>query len=187
MNSVTYEEMSDVTRLERAEALDSIDALRQTPFSIEIDAPQIVVCGSNLIDKNFFLDEITQLPKTARLWKPYPTEYILRYDVGTRVNASFRPDPSRVVADTLHLQRFRYTLWTTERSEISRMFAAASLHYRQLYSTSRYYHDMLQIEVAGPTQLPLTLIVSIAAICVECPWMLTSLEGLADAGHDKRP
>jgi len=160
MGSTLYNDMTDMSKLQRAEALDSIDALRQASFSAGIDVPQIVICGSNPIDKDSLVGALTQLSIPLRIREHYPTEFVMRNDLDSHIHAFFRPDSSRALADVLHLQQFRYFLRSTDKSETTRMFDAASRHYDQLGSNSSYYHDMLRIEVTGPAQLPLTLIVS---------------------------
>jgi hypothetical protein len=179
MGPASYGDLSEISKLERAQVLDSIDVLRRAPFSADIDTPQIVVCGTNSFDKNSLLGALIQLPMSVRVMERYPTEYIMRYDVNSQVHACFRPDPSRVSADILHLQQFKYTLHTADESETSRMFKAASWHHGQLNLAPSYYHDMLRIEVTGPAQLPLTLIVSLPLGWIACTCLLILLKGFA--------
>lgn len=74
MGPASYINISDLSKLERAETLDSIDALRRAPFHADFDAPQIVVCGANSFDKNSLLGALTQLPVSVRVKERYPVE-----------------------------------------------------------------------------------------------------------------
>ncbi|GAB7336358.1 hypothetical protein MBLNU13_g09088t1 [Cladosporium sp. NU13] len=70
--------------------------------------------------------------------------------------------PSRLVADTLYLRTSRYTLQVVSQSETERLFRKAIGHVNKLQSTSGYWYDTLRIEISGPSQLPLTLVMGVA-------------------------
>ena len=88
------------------------------------------------------------------------TELVMRRATKTGVRASIRPDPSRVLADIIHLQDFIYTSPVISQTESLRLFRKAIDHLDQLQSASGYWYDTLRIEISGPSQSPLTLIVS---------------------------
>lgn len=155
--------MSETSRArEQAEVLDSIDKLRQTSICAGIDTPQIVICGDHSSDKDSLLEALTQLPFPTRSpdMQCCATELVMRYAANPRVYASIRPNPSRLIADVLHLERFRFTSQVVSQSDTLRMFGKAREHFDKLRSTSGFWYDVLRIEISGPAQSPLTLIVS---------------------------
>lgn len=159
--------MSENPRHRRqAEALDSIDTLRHAHLNPRIDTPQIVICGDHSSDKDSLLEALTRLSFPKRSWdmQRCVTELIIRHASKTRVRASIRPDPSRVLADIIHLQGFKYTSQVISHIETLRLFRRAVAHLEQLQSASGYWYDTLRIEISGPSQSPLTLIVSIAVV-----------------------
>jgi hypothetical protein len=89
------------------------------------------------------------------------TEFVTRYAANPRVYASIRPNPSRIISEILHLRGLRYTSQVGSQSGTERLFGKAMKHLIKLQSPSYYWHDTLRIEISGPTQLPLALIVSV--------------------------
>jgi hypothetical protein len=89
------------------------------------------------------------------------TEFMMRYAANPRVYASIRPNPLRIIPETLHLRGLRYTSQVGSQSGTERLFGKAMKHLIKLQSPSYYWHDTLRIEISGPTQLPLALIVSV--------------------------
>ncbi|GAB7336357.1 hypothetical protein MBLNU13_g09088t2 [Cladosporium sp. NU13] len=55
-----------------------------------------------------------------------------------------------------------YTLQVVSQSETERLFRKAIGHVNKLQSTSGYWYDTLRIEISGPSQLPLTLVMGVA-------------------------
>ena len=159
--------MSDFSETRnQAEVLDSIEKLQQTSICADIDTPRIVICGDHSSDKDSLLEALTQLPFPPRSSEMQcsATELVMRYAPNPRVYASIRPDPSRLIEDTLYLRRFRYMSQVVSQSETERLFCNAIGHLNKLQSTSGYWYDTLRIEISGPTQLPLALIVSVALV-----------------------
>jgi len=109
----------------------------------------------------------------------------MRYAANPRVYASMRPDPSRVIVDILHLRRFRYSSQVVNQSETERMFRKAKGHLDKLQSASGYWYDTLRIEISGPTQLPLTLIVSLPPTCLVYDAHVNVAIGFACAVQDE--
>lgn len=161
--------MSDISETrDQAEVLDSIEKVQQTSICAGIDTPRIVVCGDHSSDKDSLLEALTQLPFPPRSSEMQccATELVMKYAPNPRVYASIRPDPSRLIADALYLRRFRYMSQVVSQSETERLFCKAMGHLDKLQSASGYWYDTLRIEISGPTQLPLTLIVSVALVSV---------------------
>lgn len=150
----------------QAEAFDSIDTLRHAQLSPRVDTPQIVICGDHSSDKDSLLEALTRLPFPKRSWdmQRCVTELIMRRATKTRVRASIKPGPSRVLADVIHLQDFIYTSPVISHTEIPRLFRKAIGHLDQLQSASGYLYDTLRIEIPGPSQSPLALVVSSALV-----------------------
>jgi hypothetical protein len=146
----------------QAEAFDSIDTLRHAQLSPRIDTPQIVICGDHSSDKDSLIEALTRLPYPKGSWdmQRCATELVMRHAAKPRVQASIRPDSSRELADVIHLQEFKYSSQVTSHVETLRLFRRAIGHLEQLQSASGYWYDTLRIEISGPSQSPLTLIVS---------------------------
>ena len=147
---------------EQAEILDSIEKLQQTPICADIDTPRIVICGDHTSDKESLIEALTQLPfpPGSSNTQCCIVEFVMRYAANPRVYASIRPSPTRVKTTIRHLREFKYTSQVVSQSETERLFRKAAGHLNKLQLQSGYWHDTLRIEVSGPTQLPLTLIVS---------------------------
>jgi hypothetical protein len=92
------------------------------------------------------------------------TKLVMRRATKTCVRASVRPGPLRMLADIIHLQEFKYTSQVISPIETLRLFRRANGHLDQLQSASGYWYNTLRIEVSGPSQSPLTLIVSPAVL-----------------------
>jgi len=137
----------------QAEAFDSIDTLRHAHLNPRIDTPQIVLCGDHSSDKDSLVEALTRLPYPKGSWdmQRCATELIVRHASRTRVRASIRPDPSRVLADVIHLQEFKYTSQIISHVETLRLFRKAIAHLDQLQSASGYWYDTLRIEISGPS------------------------------------
>jgi len=150
----------------QAEAFDSIDTLRHAQLNPRIETPQIVICGDHSSDKDSLLEALTRLPFPKRSWdmQRCVTELVMRHASKTRVRASIRPDPSRILADIIHLQDLKYTSQVISHIKTLRLFRKAFAHLEQLQSASGYWYDTLRIEISGPFQSPLTLIVSPAMV-----------------------
>ena len=155
---------------EQAEVLDAIEKLQQTSICADIDTPRIVVCGDHSSDKDSLLEALTQLPFPTRSTDTQccATELVMRYAANPRVYASIRPDPSRAIADVRQLRSFRYTSQVVSQDETARLFHKATEHLNTMPSSSGYWYDTLRIEISGPTQLPLTLIVCLPSVHLFC-------------------
>lgn len=162
-----HHNMLDISETrDQAEVLDSIEYLQQTSICAGIDTPRIVICGDHSSDKDSLLEALTQLPFPPRssVTQYCATELVMRYAANPRVYASIRPGPSRFNADALYLRRFRYMSQVVSQSETEKLFCKAIGHLNKLQSTSGDRYNTLRIEITGPTQLPLTLIVSVALV-----------------------
>ena len=116
-----HHNMSDISKArEQAEALDSIDKLQQTSICAGIDTPRIVLCGDHSSVKDSLLEALTQLhfPPRSSDMQCWATELVMRYAANPRIYASIRPDPSRLIVDTLHLRAFRYTSQVVSKARL---------------------------------------------------------------------
>jgi hypothetical protein len=159
-----YRNISDMSKTrEQAEVLDSIDRLQQILICADIDTSRIAICGDHSSDKDSLLEALTQLPFPPRSsdMQCCATEFVTRYAANPRVYASIRPNSSRIIPEILHLRGFRYTSQVVSQSGTERLFGKAMKLLRKVQSPSGCWHDTLRIEISGPTQLPLALIVSV--------------------------
>jgi len=153
---------------EQAGLLDAIDTLRRENIDADIEIPQIVVCGDQSSGKSSLLEAIAQLPFPAGSGAVtmFATELVLRRDPCDAVYASILPSWSRTVKQREAILKFQYRPEKLDRDEFRNLFALASDHLEAVDQTQGFRYDKLRIEVSGPTQPHLTLIVSLQCLQV---------------------
>lgn len=101
------------------------------------------------------------------------------------VYASILPSSSRTAKQREKILEFQYRLEKLDREEFRNLFTLASDHFEAVDQAQGFRYDKLRIEVSGPTQPHLTLIVSLQCFSnrgFDTDW---SLEGStrADSHH----
>lgn len=160
-----------ISSREHEELLNIIDKLRSQGVSRYIDIPQIVVCGDQSSGKSSTLEAICGLrfPTADGLCTRFATEYILRRGGDDSINISIVPDTERSDIEKATLQAFKPTRSDLEEFTAISKEAADAMGIDK--SGKMFSHDVLRIEICGPSQPHLTLV---------------DLPGLFHAGRDRK-
>lgn len=156
--------MCQLQSQEQAGILDAIDKLRNENIDCEqIDIPQIVVCGDQSSGKSSLLEAIAQVPFPAGSGAVtmFATELILRRAPSDAVHASIIPSWERTQEQRVLISEFQYRPEKLDRNEFRNLFTLVSEHLDEIDGNTGFRYDKLRIEVSGPTQPQLTLIVSL--------------------------
>lgn len=141
--------------------LDSLDELRRANLSTNIDAPHIVVCAERSTNTDGLLETITEVQFPAlRNYLQCAVEVVLRYAPNPWLYARIPPAPHRSALERKHLEQFRYHSFATSIRETFALFQLAKDKLDKLQTVSGYWHEVLRVEIYGPSQLPPTLTVS---------------------------
>jgi len=148
---------------EQAGLLDAIDKLRRENIDADIEIPQIVVCGDQSSGKSSLLEAIAQVPFPAGSGAVtmFATELVLRRAPCDAVYASIPPSWSRTAKQRETILKFQYRPEKLDRDKLSNLFTLVSDHLEAVDKAQGFRYDKLRIEVSGPTQPHLTLIVSL--------------------------
>jgi GTPase SAR1 family protein len=163
-----------ISSREHEELLNIIDNIRSQGVSRYVDIPQIVVCGDQSSGKSSTLEAICGLrfPTSDGLCTRFATEYILRRTADRSINISIVPDtadPDRSDAERAKLQVFKPSCNDLEDFTVISKEAADAMGIDK--SGKIFSHDVLRVEICGPTQPHLTLV---------------DLPGLFHAGLDRK-
>ena len=155
-----------ISSREHEELLNIIDTIRSQGISRYIDIPQIVVCGDQSSGKSSTLEAICGLrfPTSDGLCTRFATEYILRRGGEESVNISIIPDTNpdthadieRTDAELAALKAFKPSQSNLEEFTTISKEAADAMGIDKGGRT--FSHDVLRIEICGPTQPHLTLV-----------------------------
>lgn len=88
------------------------------------------------------------------------TELVLRRAPIDAVYASIHPSWSRTAEQRDMVAEFQYRPEKLDHNEFKNIYTAASAHLEKVDQERGFRYDKLRIEVSGPTQPHLTLIVS---------------------------
>jgi hypothetical protein len=172
---------------EQAGLLDAIDKLRRENIDADIEIPQIVVCGDQSSGKSSLLEAIAQVPFPAGSGAVtmFATELVLRRAPFDAVYASILPSWSRTANQRETILEFQYRPEKLDRNEFGHIFTMASDHLEAVDQAQGFRYDKLRIEVSGPTQPHLTLIVSSPIIlCFELTLTNRSAGSTRTDSHD---
>ncbi|ETN44121.1 uncharacterized protein HMPREF1541_10671 [Cyphellophora europaea CBS 101466] len=147
-----------ITSAEHEELLDIIDKIRSQGISRYIDLPQIVVCGDQSSGKSSCLEAICGLrfPTGDGLCTRFATEYILRRCSDSSVSISIVPDTERIDSEKFKLQSFQPS--TTDLDCFPEIIEEVARCMGIGQNGKTFAHDVLRIEISGPTQGHLTLV-----------------------------
>jgi len=143
---------------EHEELLNAIDKIRSHGISRYIDIPQIVVCGDQSSGKSSCLEAVCgrSFPTGEGLCTRFATEYILRRSIEENVTISISPEEARSEAEKIELQNFKPL--TSNLDNFSKIIEEASTAMGIGHGKKTFAHDVLRIELTGPTQPHLTLV-----------------------------
>lgn len=155
--------MSQLQSQEQAGLLDAIDKLRRENIDADIGIPQIVVCGDQSSGKSSLLEAIAQVPFPAGSGAVtmFATELVLRRAPSDAVYATILPSSLRNPAQRYSICKFQYRPEKLDRDEFRKLFEKASDLLEEVDGKPGFRYDKLHIEVSGPTQPHLTLVVSL--------------------------
>lgn len=146
---------------QQAELLDSIDRLRRNFIGTQLDIPQMVVCADHSSDKDTLLESITRMPSTIiRKNIRCAIELVLRYAPNPRVYACIQPAPHRSILEREYLGKFKYSSSSSSPHRYFDLFKEALQYLERFKTDSGYWYEALRVEISGPSQTPMTLIVS---------------------------
>jgi hypothetical protein len=88
------------------------------------------------------------------------TELVLRRAPTDAVYASILPSQRRTAKQKSMISEFQFRPKKLDRDEFTHLYSAASVHLEEVDRGPGFRYDTLRIEVSGPSQPHLTLIVS---------------------------
>ncbi|KAK4095885.1 hypothetical protein N658DRAFT_519494 [Parathielavia hyrcaniae] len=139
--------------------LDSIDQLRLQGINNYISLPQIIVCGDQSSGKSSVLEAISgvSFPVKSNLCTRFPTELVLRRTSRISASVSIVPNESRPETERKALLAFREELdgFDNLPQLVERAKAAMGI---TAYGRA-FAKDILRIEVTGPDQPHLTILI----------------------------
>jgi GTP-binding protein EngB required for normal cell division len=143
---------------DHGELLDVIDDLRSQGISRYVDLPQLVVCGDQSSGKSSVLEAVSGIPfpRKDNLCTRFATEVILRRFSESSTHVSIVPAPDRSEEDKKRLLEFQRHHVSLE--EIESLIDEAKAIMRLDNEAGAFTHDVLRIEVSGPSQPHLTLV-----------------------------
>ena len=143
---------------DHGELLDVIDDLRSQGISRYVDLPQLVVCGDQSSGKSSVLEAVSGIPfpRKDNLCTRFATEVILRRFSENSTHVSIVPAPDRPEEDKKRLLDFQRHHVSLE--ELESLIEEAKNIMGLDTQASAFTHDVLRVEVSGPSQPHLTLV-----------------------------
>ena len=143
---------------DHGELLNIIDDLRSQGISRYVDLPQLVVCGDQSSEKSSVLEALSGIsfPRKDNLCTRFAIEVILRRSSECSTYVSIVPAPDRCEEDKKCLLAFQRRQISFEDLEL--LIDEAKDIIGLDTQTGAFTHDVLRIEVSGPSQPHLTLI-----------------------------
>ena len=139
--------------------IDLFEKMRNSKVSRHVSLPQLIVCGDQSSGKSSVLQAVAGIPfpHSSVQCTRFATEVVLRRAITESVNVSIRPydidswsPPQRARLDS-----FGRNL--NSINDIHGLISGAG-EYMSFSPGSGFSKDVLQIEIAGPTQIPLILV-----------------------------
>lgn len=142
--------------------LDVVDNLRKAGLGSILQLPQIVVCGDQSSGKSSVLEAITGIPfpRKENLCTRSATQIVMRRARVESVSVKIIPDKLRTEHEREQLEKVALVLKDFNKLDelMEQAMEAMGLKASGKGNPRAFSRDVLNIEISGPTRLPLTLV-----------------------------